>query len=136
MAAALQVVVAASVVLLTVVEQAVIAGLVDLTDELQEVRPEKPGPWRKVGAIPELARARPSGDQIWGGSQMLWILVSVIVASIALYLIVHGTMAYNRKAPLLEVMTHYWLPGFVIALALGSILTRVTYRAFKRPRPH
>jgi len=115
------------------VEHAVVNGLVDMTDDLQE---EGSTRWRKVGAIPELARARPSGDQVWGGSQMLWILVSVIVASVSLYLIVHGSMAFNRKVPLMDVMIHYWIPGLVIAIVLGSILTRVTYRAFKRPRSH
>jgi hypothetical protein len=83
-----------------------------------------------------LASARRTGNQVWGGTQGAWILTGIIFGSAALYLLVKGWIAYSEKAPLLDVAKKYWIPGLVIALALGSLLTTVTVRAFKRSRPH
>ena len=115
------------------VEKAYLAGLVDPDDELLE---EGSTRWRKASTFPHLARARRTGNQVWGGTQSVWILCGVVFGSISLYLLVKGWIAYGQKAPLVDVLKSYWVPGLVIGLALGSLLTTVTYRAFKRTRPH
>jgi hypothetical protein len=114
------------------VEKAFLNGLVDLNDELLE---EGQTRWRKASSIPVLAQARRSGNQVWAGTQMAWLLILIVFGSVALYLLVNGWIAYDNKVPLMEVAKHYWIPGLVVAIALGSILTTVTYRAFKRTRP-
>ena len=98
------------------VERAYLQGLVGPEDEVAEEGTEK---WRKAGALPQLAAARRTGDQVWGGTQMLWIIFSIGTGSAALYL-----MAKRQ-----------FLWGFGIAFFLGLLLTKVTYRAFKRSKP-
>ncbi len=99
------------------VEKAYLAGLVDPTDEVQEEGASK---WRKASSIPQLVQARRTGNQAWGGTQAAWILIAIVFGSAALYLISRGKYAI----------------GFTLALLLGTLLTNVTYRAFKRTKPH
>ena len=92
-------------------------GLVGPEDEILE---EGKAHWRKAGSIALLAQARRSGDQVWGGSQMAWIIGVVIAASIGLYFLVHGN----------------YLVGGLVSLALCVVLFRITTQAFKRTKPH
>ena len=92
-------------------------GLVGPDDELLEEGKTK---WRKAGSIALLAQARRSGDQVWGGSQMAWIIIMVIAASIGLYFLVHGN----------------YLVGGLLSLAIAVLLFRITTNAFKRTKPH
>jgi hypothetical protein len=98
------------------VERAFLQGLVEPDDEIREEGANK---WRKASTLPLLLQARRRGDAVWGGTQSAWIIVSIVFASAALYLIAKGRT---------------WL-GLTIAFALALLLTRVTYRAFKRTRP-
>ena len=99
------------------VEQAWLSGLVGPDDELLE---EGATRWRRADSFPILVRARRQGNQVWGGSQAAWIAIGVVFGSIALYLLAHG---------------HY-LMGAVVALALTTVLFRVTHAAFKKTKPH
>ena len=114
------------------VERAYLSGLVDPEDEVLE---EGTTRWRKAGAIPTLAKARRSGNQVWGGTQMIWILIFISLGSVALYLLGKGWAAQHTQ-PLMDVMIHYWAPGGLLAIVLGTLLTTITYRAQKRTRPH
>ncbi|HYR54681.1 MAG TPA: hypothetical protein VEM39_01090 [Myxococcaceae bacterium] len=98
------------------VERAWLNGLVDGDDEIREEGASK---WRKASTFPVLAQARRRGDAVWGGTQSAWIVIAIILASAALYSIARG---------------HLWY-GLAIAFALALLLTRVTYKAFKRSRP-
>lgn len=98
------------------VEKAWLQGLVEPDDEIREEGASK---WRKASTLPLLVQARRQGDAVWGGTQSAWIVVSIALASAALYSIAKGRT---------------WL-GLAIAFALALLLTRVTYRAFKRRRP-
>lgn len=98
------------------VERAFLQGLVEPEDEVREEGTSK---WRKASTLPLLIQARRRGDAVWGGTQPAWIIVSIVFASAALYSIAKGRT---------------WL-GLTIAFALALLLTRVTYRAFKRTRP-
>jgi hypothetical protein len=98
------------------VERAFLQGLVDPEDEIRE---EGASTWRKASSIPLLVQARRRGDAVWGGTQAAWIMIAVIFGSIALYMIAKGRIAL----------------GLGLAVILSLLLTRVTYRAFKRTRP-
>jgi hypothetical protein len=97
------------------VERAWLQHLIDPEDEIQE---EGSTRWRKASSFPVLVRARRESPRVWGGSQALWILLGIVLASAALYLIAKGKLLY----------------GLVASLAVGLLLTQVTYRAFKRTR--
>ncbi|MFZ5469750.1 MAG: hypothetical protein ACOZIN_09965 [Myxococcota bacterium] len=99
------------------VEQAWLNGLVGPEDELREEGATK---WRKAGSIPLLVQARRHGNQVWGGTQLLWITVSVVLGSAAMYLIAKGNM----------------LVGGLIAVGVAVLLFRVTTEAFKKSKPH
>ena len=99
------------------IEQAWLSGLVEPEDEILEAGTTK---WRKANSFPVLMRARRSGNQVWGGSQMAWMVLSICFLSWAFYLIAHGNY------PL----------GLLIAFVTSSLLIRVTYKAFKRTKPH
>lgn len=98
------------------VEKAWLQGLVEPNDDIREEGASK---WRKASSLPLLAQARRRGNAAWGGTQPAWIIISIVLGSAALYSIAKG---------------HTWL-GLAIAFALALLLTRVTYRAFKRSRP-
>ncbi len=98
------------------VERAWLQGLVEPDDEIQEEGSSK---WRKASSLPLLVQARRHGDAVWGGTQPAWIVVAIVLASAALYLIAKGRTWY----------------GLTLAFGLALLLTRVTYKAFKRSRP-
>jgi hypothetical protein len=106
------------------VERAYLQGLVDPEDELLEEGTTK---WRKANTFPLLVQARRHGNAVWEGTQMAWMVVTMVVGSTAMYLIFKGIAKEN------------WLQtsiGFLLAITLGVLLTRVTMKAFKRTRPH
>jgi hypothetical protein len=99
------------------VEQAYVAGLVDPEDELLE---EGGTLWRKAASFPALARARranPHGTS--GRSQGLTIVAAVVLGVISFILLTRGSL----------------LLGLVLAMVVVSVLTRVTYKAFRRQSP-
>ncbi len=98
------------------VERAWLQGLVEPDDEIREEGATK---WRKASTLPLLVQARRRGDALWGGTQSAWIIIAIVFASAALYFIAKGRT---------------WF-GLMIAFVLALLLTRVTYRAFKRSRP-
>jgi len=98
------------------VERAWLQGLVEPDDEIREEGSTK---WRKASTVPLLVQARRRGDAVWGGTQPAWIVIAIILASAALYSIAKGHM----------------LIGLIVAFGLALLLTRVTYKAFKRSRP-
>jgi hypothetical protein len=99
------------------VEQAYLAGLVGPEDELLE---EGATQWRKACSYPVLKNARRQGNQVWGGTQLAWIMIGVLLGSVALYLLTHGGV----------------LLGAVIAIIVTSLLFRVTFVAFRKSKPH
>lgn len=98
------------------VERAWLQGLVEPEDEICQ---EGSGIWKKASSFPVLMQARRRGDAVWGGTQAAWIMIAVIFGSAALYLISKGRIAF----------------GLGLAVVLSLLLTRVTYKAFKRTRP-
>jgi hypothetical protein len=99
------------------VEQAWLSGLVDPDDELLEEGHTK---WRKASSFPVLVNARRHGNQVWGGTQTAWMVISILLGSAALILITNGSYAL----------------GGVIAFVVASLMIRVTMQAFKRTKPH
>lgn len=105
------------------VEQAYLSGLIGPEDEIKEASAEK---WRKAKTLPVLANARRTGNQVWGGTQFLWMMVTVVVGSLAFYLIQKGVKTNAHS---------YTGIGLLLAIALAALLMRVTANAFKRSRP-
>jgi len=99
------------------VEQAWLQGLVGPEDEILEEGATK---WRKAKTFPLLAQARRHGDHVWGGTQALWIFTTIALGSFALYTMVKGR----------------WWIALLLTVALCLILSRVTYHAFTRNKPH
>lgn len=98
------------------VEQAWLNGLVGPDDELLEEGHTK---WRKASTFPLLMKARRHGDAVWGGAQQAYLIMVIVLASITLYMLVHGS----------------WfgvLPLFVLAI----MMMRITWNAHKRTKPH
>jgi hypothetical protein len=91
-------------------------GFIDPEDELLEEGRDK---WRKVSST-KLMQLRPSGNRVWGGTQAAWMIIVIVIGSIALYLFRTGRYG----------------AGFVTAFTLGLLMFRITYRAFKKSRPH
>jgi hypothetical protein len=106
------------------VEKAWLMGLVGPDDELLE---DGKTTWRKAGSIPLLAQARRSGNAVWNGTQMAWMIFAVTFGSIALYCITQGM----RKQSYVMMGI-----GCIIAFAVAGTLMTVTYRVFKKTRPH
>lgn len=105
------------------VSQAYLNGLIGPEDEIREVGAEK---WRKAKTLPALATARRTGNQVWGGTQFLWMIVTVVLGTVALWLIQKGV---KQEAP------GYWISGLLVAIGLSGLLMRVTTNAFKRGKP-
>ncbi|HEX8824053.1 MAG TPA: hypothetical protein VF794_29305 [Archangium sp.] len=101
------------------VEVAYVQGLVGPDDEVLEEGKET---WRKASTLPALARARPESKGLAARAQVLSILASVVLGVAALALILSDS--WTRRSL-----------GVVLALVMSTLLTRVTYKAFKRPGP-
>jgi hypothetical protein len=99
------------------VELAYTQGLVGPDDEVREEGKET---WRKASTIPTLARARPESRGLPGRSQLLTLLAVVVLGVWSLMLIL--SESWTRRGL-----------GIVLALVMSSLLTRVTFKAFKRP---
>lgn len=100
------------------VEQAYAAGLVDPEDEVLE---EGGSLWRKAASLPALARAHPqrrAGGPSLFRSQGLTVLIAVALGVVALLLFRSGRGLF----------------GLLIALVVASLLSRVTFTAFRRKR--
>lgn len=99
------------------IERAYVQGLVDPDDEVREVGAEK---WRKASSLPVLARAqRPTAKA--GRAQALTVLAAVVVGVLALGLLIGGS-SWNVR-----------LLGIALALVVSALLSRVTFKAFKKP---
>ncbi|NVJ23558.1 MULTISPECIES: hypothetical protein [Myxococcus] len=101
------------------VERAYTQGLVDPDDEVRE---EGASMWRKAGSIPVLAQARHPSSGLAARGQWLTVAGAVLVGALALALILRDSW-------------HLRILGIVLALVVSSLLTRVTFKAFKRPPP-
>ncbi|MET0401405.1 MAG: hypothetical protein ABW123_03335 [Cystobacter sp.] len=99
------------------VELAYMQGLVGPEDEVLE---EGQTRWRKASTIPVLARARPPTRGLLARAQGIAVVASVLVGIWALMLI--ASDSWTRRGL-----------GIVLALLTSALLTRVTYKAFKRP---
>ncbi|MBN1209505.1 MAG: hypothetical protein JXB05_31935 [Myxococcaceae bacterium] len=99
------------------VEQAYAAGLVAPEDEVLE---EGGTLWRKAGSLPTLAQAqrRHRGARPSSASQGLIILIAAVLGVFALLLVRSGRGVF----------------GLLIAIAIASLLFRVTAHAFRRKR--
>ena len=104
-------------------EQAWLHGLVDAEDEVRE---DGANAWRKAGALPVLRAARRSPDQAWGGAQLGWMMLGIVLGSLSLWMIQRGV---RQEAPA------YWISGLLLGMGVGALLTRVTMNAFRRSRP-
>jgi hypothetical protein len=98
------------------VEVAYVQGLVGPDDEVLE---EGHTTWRKASTIPVLVRAKPASKGLFGQTQVLSVLGAVVLGVAALVLI--ASDSWTRR-----------VLGIVLALALCTLLTRVTFKAFKR----
>ncbi|RKH45101.1 hypothetical protein [Corallococcus sicarius] len=100
------------------IERAYVQGLVDPDDEVREDGTEK---WRKASSLPALAQARRPQAHKDSRSQTLTVVGAVAVGLLALGLIILG---------------HSWnvrMMGIALALVVSGMLTRVTFKAYKRP---
>src|SRR6476619_4070058 len=105
------------------IEKAYLSELVGPDDEIREIDKDK---WRKASTFPRLATARRHGDAVWGGTQMMWVILSLVIGTVALVCIRYGIKndAYA-----------YTIAGFLLAMGRAGLLMRVTMTAFKRTRP-
>ncbi|QSQ16400.1 hypothetical protein [Myxococcus landrumensis] len=99
------------------VERAYTQGLVDPDDEVREESSEL---WRKAGSLPVLARARRPSAGLAARGQWLAVAGSVALGVLALTLVLKDSWSLR-------------IVGIVLALVVSSILTRVTFKAFKHP---
>lgn len=102
------------------VEQAWLLGLIEPNDEVLE---EGKTVWRKAGAIPLLAKATRSGDEVWKGTWFAWTLIGVVGGTISLALLNADTM----KAK---------IAGIVVAMLVVGVMGKVTVNAYARRKPH
>ncbi|WP_164016768.1 hypothetical protein [Pyxidicoccus trucidator] len=101
------------------VERAYVQGLVDPEDEVRE---ETALTWRKAGSLPTLAQARRTSSGAAARGQALMVMGVVLLGGLALSLLFRDS--WNLR-----------LLGIVLALMASFMLTRVTFKAFKRPPP-
>jgi hypothetical protein len=99
------------------VEVAYTQGLVDPEDEVLE---DGHTTWRKAASIPALARARPPSRSFAARAHLLSVMGAVLLGLCALLLI--ASDSWPRRGL-----------GIALALVMSTVLTRVTYKAFKRP---
>jgi hypothetical protein len=101
------------------IEVAYAQGLVGPDDEVLE---EGHTLWRKASSLPTLARAKPPAKGLSNRGQLLGVVIAVALGLCALALITSDSSTRRGL-------------GFVLALATGVVLMRVTTKAFKRPGP-
>ncbi len=101
------------------IEVAYTQGLVGPEDEVLE---EGHTTWRKASSIPTLARARPPVKGLSNRGQWVGVGIAIVLGLCALVLITSDSSTRRGL-------------GFVLALATGVVLMRVTTQAFKRPGP-
>jgi hypothetical protein len=101
------------------VERAYAQGLVDPEDEVRE---ESAALWRKAGSLPALAGARRASSGAASRSQTLTVVGVVLLGVLALSLLFRDSWQLR-------------VAGIVLALVASTMLTRVTFKAFKRPPP-
>ncbi|MFP2910069.1 hypothetical protein ACLESD_34535 [Pyxidicoccus sp. 3LFB2] len=101
------------------VERAYVQGLVDPEDEVRE---ETAQTWRKAGSLPTLAQARRTSSGAAARGQALMVMGVVLLGALALALLFRDDG--NLR-----------LFGIVLALMASFMLTRVTFKAFKRSPP-
>ncbi|MBN9684137.1 MULTISPECIES: hypothetical protein [unclassified Corallococcus] len=103
------------------IERAYLQGLVDPDDEVREDGAEK---WRKASSLPVLARAKkPHGQDTSKRAQTLTVAGAVAAGVLALVLLFTGTN-WNVR-----------MMGIALALVVSGMLTRVSFKAYKRPPP-
>jgi hypothetical protein len=99
------------------VERAYVQGLIEPDDELLEEGSTK---WRKARSFPILAQTRRPPNAVWQGTQKAWVFLFLVLGFAALYCFQKGML----------------LVGLALAMVVGLLLTRITYKAYKRTRPH
>ncbi|MBZ4333820.1 hypothetical protein [Corallococcus sp. AS-1-12] len=103
------------------IERAYVQGLVDPDDEVREDGAET---WRKASSLPVLARAKkPHARDTSRRAQTLTVAGAVAAGVLALVLLFTGTN-WNIR-----------MMGIALALVVSGLLTRVTFKAYKRPPP-
>jgi hypothetical protein len=96
-------------------EHAWLAGLVEPEDEVHE---EGKDGWVKAGQHAMLIKARPPAKPRALGGLLRWLLGSLVLAGVALYMLLRGN----------------WSVGLALALILSALLSVVTYKTFgKKP---
>jgi hypothetical protein len=91
-------------------------GLVGPEDEVLE---QGHATWRKAASLPALVRAQPRASGLAGRAQRWTVLLVVMLGMGALRLILDDS-------PQKRIL------GVVLALVVGLMLSRVTYKAFRR----
>jgi hypothetical protein len=91
-------------------------GLVGPEDEVLE---QGHATWRKAASLPALVRAQPKPSGLAGRAQFWTVLLVVALGLGAFRLIL-------SDAPKQRIL------GVVLALVVGLMLSRITYKAFKR----
>src|SRR4051794_34420534 len=94
-------------------EQAWLRGLVEPTDLIQE---EGADAWQRADALPLLRKAKTAHHGTPLGDQVLWTIAGVGLGVAALYLLARGL----------------WTWALPLALILSALLSRVTYKAFRK----
>lgn len=96
--------------------RAYVQGLVGPEDEVLE---QGHTTWRKAASLPALVRAQPKPSGLAGRAQLWTILLVVALGVGALRLILSDSLQQRGL-------------GVVLALVVGLMLSRITYKAFKR----
>ncbi len=99
------------------VERAYIQGLVGPEDEVRE---EGQTLWRKASTIPVLARAKPP-PKAWSFTSLEMGIILSVVRGFSSLMLLLGASPVQRGL------------GLLLALSTAMMLSRVTYKAFRRP---
>ncbi|MCU0701873.1 MAG: hypothetical protein MUC96_35670 [Myxococcaceae bacterium] len=105
-------------------EQAWLMGMVEPSDEVLQEGHQK---WRRADSVAVLATAKRHGDNVWGGSWFLFVLIGVALGTVALVLFKQAATEKNDLK---------WGLGFLVAIVDVVLMTRVTVNAQKRRNPH
>ncbi len=91
-------------------------GLVGPEDEVLE---QGHTTWRRAASLPALVRAQPKPSGLAGRAQ-LWTILLVVALGLGAFRLILSDSLRQRVL------------GIVLALVVGLLLTRVTYKAFRR----